>query len=74
MRSTFLYQYFFASGARLPARRPLRDNRITQTALAFICLAPTLLLAQNKYGLNTMKYDAYKASLEASPGNELVNL
>lgn len=68
MRFTFHSQYFFAHLA------PLRAVRITLSALACICLVSTFTLAQNKYGLETMKYDAYQASLNASPGKELVNL
>ena len=67
MRFTFHSQDFFALLA------PLRDIRIT-LALAFICLVPTFILAQNKYGLRPIQYDAYQASLNASPGKELVNL
>lgn len=62
---------FFHSFAFLA---PLREINSTLATLAFICLVPTVISAQNKYGLQPMQYDAYQASLSASPGKELVNL
>lgn len=40
----------------------------------FLIFLPTLLSAQNKYGLKPTQYAAYKASLKADPNKELVNL
>lgn len=39
-----------------------------------ILLLPLSLLAQNKYGLKTMKLAEYKESIARNPDNELINL
>ena len=43
-------------------------------ALIIICMISLGARAQNKYGLNPMKLEAYQKSLVSNPQNELVNL
>lgn len=43
-------------------------------AILLVLLVPTLVVAQNKYGLQTTGLPAYQASLKANPEKELVNL
>lgn len=42
--------------------------------LVFLLFLPTLVLAQNKYGLRATQYTEYKASLNTNPDKELVRL
>lgn len=39
-----------------------------------LLLLPTILFAQNKYGLRTIRYAEYKETLKSNPEKELVNL
>lgn len=42
--------------------------------LALVFLLPTLVFAQNKYGLRATQYAEYKATMKTSPEKELVRL
>jgi D-alanyl-D-alanine dipeptidase len=42
--------------------------------LIILCLWSMTLVAQNKYGLSTMRLEEYKNSMVSNPENELVNL